>query len=170
MWKRIAVLGLLAGLLIGCGDDAEEARFRQQLKERALNDEISRAGAQFLAENARRADVVVRDSGLQYRVLSSGNGESPGLLDTVLVHYEGMRIDGETFDSSFARGEPVRFPLNRVIKGWTEALQLMRVGDEWMLYIPAELAYGARSPSDKIPPNSTLIFRVQLLGVDRAQE
>jgi len=159
-------LGALA-LLGGCGEDPEEARFRQQLVDKALNDETRRAGDAFLAENAKQPGVVVKPSGLQYKVIRQGQGAQPGPRDVVVVHYEGSRIDGEVFDSSYERGEPARFPLNQVIRGWGEGLMDMRVGGERVLYLPADLAYGARSPSVMIPANSALIFKVELLDIER---
>ncbi|SER51470.1 FKBP-type peptidyl-prolyl cis-trans isomerase FklB [Vreelandella subterranea] len=123
------------------------------------------AGAAYLAENAERDEVIVTDSGLQYEVLESGDGESPGPEDTVEVNYEGMLLDGTVFDSSFERGESVSFQVNQVIQGWQEALQAMRVGDSWILYIPADLAYG-ESGQGPIGPNEMLTFRVELLDVE----
>ncbi|GGB79980.1 hypothetical protein GCM10011352_02090 [Marinobacterium zhoushanense] len=162
-------LGLGAAVLLSaCGEDPEEARFRQELLDKALNDETRRAGDAFLAKNAEQADVVVKPSGLQYRVIRQGQGPQPGPRDVVVVHYEGKRIDGEVFDSSYQRGKPARFPLNQVIRGWSEGLMDMRVGGERVLYLPADLAYGARSPSVMIPANSALIFRVELLEVELA--
>ncbi|MCC5901751.1 MAG: FKBP-type peptidyl-prolyl cis-trans isomerase [Halomonas sp.] len=122
-------------------------------------------GDTFLAENAERDEVTVTESGLQYEVLESGDGATPGPEDTVEVNYEGMLLDGTVFDSSFERGQSVSFQVNQVIEGWQEALQLMSVGDSWMLYIPAELAYGA-SGQGPIGPNEVLTFRVELLGVE----
>ena len=123
------------------------------------------AGRAFLASNSTREGVITTDSGLQYEVLASGDGESPGRRDVVRTHYHGMLVDGRVFDSSL-RGEPLEFPVNRVISGWTEALQLMRVGDKWRLYIPPELAYGERGARGSIiGPNETLIFEVELLAV-----
>ncbi|MGO1870996.1 MULTISPECIES: FKBP-type peptidyl-prolyl cis-trans isomerase [Halomonas] len=122
-------------------------------------------GEAFLAENAEREEVTVTDSGLQYEVLESGDGATPGAEDTVEVNYEGMLLDGTVFDSSFERGEAVSFQTNQVIEGWQEALQLMSVGDSWMLYIPAELAYG-EDGQGPIGPNEMLTFRVELLGVE----
>lgn len=123
------------------------------------------AGEDFLAENAERDDVTVMESGLQYEVLESGDGESPGPQDTVEVNYEGTLLDGTVFDSSFERGESVSFQVNQVIEGWQEALQAMSVGDSWMLYIPADLAYG-ESGQGPIGPNEVLTFRVELLDVE----
>ena len=122
------------------------------------------AGRVFLAENAKRDGVVVADSGLQYEVLVSGDGPKPGPTDTVTTHYHGTFVDGSIFDSSVRRGSPASFPVNGVIKCWTEALQMMKVGDKWKITCPPELAYGASGRSG-IPPSSTLIFEVELLAV-----
>ena len=123
------------------------------------------AGEAFLAQNAQREGVVTLPSGLQYEVIEEGDGATPGRRSTVVVHYSGTLIDGTPFDSSIARGEPARFPVNRVIPGWTEALRLMRVGDKWRLFIPADLAYGDRGVGPVIAPGSTLVFEVELLEV-----
>lgn len=122
------------------------------------------AGEAFLNENKAKDGVVSLESGLQYEVLTKGEGDQPGATDVVKVHYTGTLIDGTVFDSSVERGEPVEFPLNRVIPGWTEGLQLMKEGAKWKLYVPAELAYGPRG-SGAIEPHSTLIFEVELLEV-----
>jgi len=132
-------------------------------KEREKNE---KAGKEFLAENAKREGVTTTKSGLQYEIITkSENGKKPELGDIVEVHYEGKLIDGTVFDSSIARGEPVTFPLNAVIEGWKEGLQLMQTGDKFKLFIPANLAYGENSPGEKIPANSTLIFEVELLSI-----
>jgi len=123
------------------------------------------AGEQFLADNADRDEVKVTDSGLQYEVLASGDGETPSASSTVKVHYHGTLIDGTVFDSSVNRGEPIEFPVNGVIAGWTEALQLMKTGDKWKLYIPHNLAYGAQGAGGVIGPYQALIFEVELLAV-----
>ncbi len=124
------------------------------------------AGAAFLAENAKRPGVVRLTNGLQYEVMVAGTDTTkPTLKNTVRCHYHGTLIDGTVFDSSVQRGEPISFPLNGVIKGWQEALQLMTVGSKWKLFIPSELAYGERSAGPVIGPGSTLIFEVELLGV-----
>ncbi|ASP39474.1 peptidylprolyl isomerase [Bacterioplanes sanyensis] len=153
-------------------DETIQAAFAQMRedhvrKQEALNDEMAQKSEAFLQENASREGVVVLDSGLQYEVMTAGNGEgeSPAATDTVSVHYHGTLTDGSVFDSSVDRGEPAQFPVNMVIKGWTEALQLMKPGDKWKLFIPADLAYGARSPSPKIPANAALVFEVELLEV-----
>jgi len=122
-------------------------------------------GKAFLDENAKKPDVITTDSGLQYKILTSGDGEQPQASDTVTTHYKGTLIDGREFDSSYKRDKPASFPVKGVIKGWTEALQLMHVGDKWQLYIPSELAYGATKRSELIQANSTLVFELELLGI-----
>lgn len=123
------------------------------------------AGAAFLAENAQREGIVVTDSGLQYEVVTAGDGASPGPDDQVEVHYRGTLIDGTVFDSSYDRGQTVTFGVTQVIPGWTEALQLMKEGDKYNLYIPSDLAYGAGGAGQVIGPNSTLIFEVELIKI-----
>jgi FKBP-type peptidyl-prolyl cis-trans isomerase FklB len=122
------------------------------------------AGEAFLAENGKRENVVTLPSGLQYEIITQGEGSKPSAHNTVTCHYHGTTIKGEVFDSSVRRGQPASFPLNAVIKGWTEALQLMPAGSKWKLYIPPHLAYGNRSISHEIGPNSTLIFEVELIS------
>ena len=124
------------------------------------------AGETFLAENAKRENVKVTDSGLQYEVITEGKGEVPTATDKVKVHYKGTLIDGTEFDSSYGRGKPAEFGVTQVIKGWTEALQLMSVGSKWKLYIPYNLAYGAKNQG-QIKPFSALIFEVELLGIEK---
>ncbi len=136
----------------------------QELSEKAGADNIAQ-GTAFLAENKLVEGVTVTDSGLQYRVLQSGTGASPEATSTVETHYEGTLIDGTVFDSSYQRGETVSFPVNGVIPGWTEALQLMKEGDIWELAIPADLAYGAQGAGGTIQPHSTLKFKVELIKV-----
>jgi FKBP-type peptidyl-prolyl cis-trans isomerase len=122
-------------------------------------------GEKFLAENAQREGVTVTDSGLQYEVLVAGDGPKPTATDKVNVHYHGTLINGDVFDSSVDRGEPISFPLNRVIAGWTEGVQLMPVGSKYKFFIPSELAYGERGAGGRIGPNATLIFEVELLEI-----
>jgi FKBP-type peptidyl-prolyl cis-trans isomerase FklB len=122
------------------------------------------AGEAFLAENGKRENVVTLPSGLQYEIIKQGDGPKPLATNTVTCHYHGTTIKGEVFDSSVKRGQPASFPLNGVIKGWTEALQLMPVGSKWKLFIPPQLAYGNRNISREIGPNSTLIFEVELIS------
>ena len=123
------------------------------------------AGKAFLEENAKRDQVSVTESGLQFEVLNAGEGEKPGPTSTVRTHYHGTLINGDVFDSSYQRGEPAEFPVNGVIKGWTEALQLMPVGAKWRLYVPYDLAYGEQGAGGAIKPYSTLIFDVELLAI-----
>lgn len=122
-------------------------------------------GEQYLAENKARDGVVELESGLQYKVLEKGEGASPEVDDTVVVHYRGTLLDGTEFDSSYSRGEPAALGVNRVIKGWQEALQLMKVGSKWQIAVPAELAYGDRGAGNVIGPNSTLLFDIELLEI-----
>ena len=122
-------------------------------------------GEAFLAENAKKEGVKTLPSGLQYRVLKEGDGKHPTKADQVVVHYKGMLIDGTEFDSSHKRGEPAKFGVTQVIKGWTEALQLMKEGSKWMLYIPWRLAYGDKGTGKLIGPNETLVFEVELIAV-----
>ena len=149
---------------------AESVRDREMEKQKALGDTQAKVGLDFLAKNAKRDGVTSTETGLQYEVITQGSseGENPIATDVVSVHYHGTLIDGTVFDSSVERNEPAEFPLNKVIKGWTEALQLMKVGDKWKLYIPSDIAYGARSPSPNIPANSALIFEVELLEIKKS--
>ena len=143
-------------------------REEQMEKQKIESEGAVKKGEEFLATNAKKDGVSSTESGLQYEVLTSGSGDSPKAEDTVEVHYHGTLIDGSVFDSSVERGSPAKFPVNRVISGWTEALQLMKVGDKWRLTIPSELAYGAQSPSPKIPANSALVFEVELLSIEKS--
>lgn len=139
-----------------------------QREERTVRaEENLQKGRDFLEKNAVKKGVVTLPSGLQYRIIEKGSGASPGPADTVSVHYKGTLIDGTEFDSSYRRGKPAMFQTGRVIKGWTEALQLMHEGSKWELFIPPDLAYGARGAGSAIEPNSTLIFEVQLISVVR---
>lgn len=122
-------------------------------------------GDAFLAANAKKEGVVTLPSGLQYKVIKSGTGKAPAAGDTVETHYRGTLIDGTEFDSSYKRGQAVTFPVNGVIPGWTEALQKMKEGDKWQLFIPPNLAYGERGAGREIGPNATLIFEVELIAV-----
>ena len=134
--------------------------------EQQIAREQKAAGEKFLAENAKRAGVKTTASGLQYEVIEATLGQKPKASDKVRVHYEGTLTDGTVFDSSYKRGEPITFGLNQVIKGWTEGLQLMSVGSKYKLYIPYELGYGAQGAGGSIPPYATLIFTVELLGIE----
>jgi len=148
-----------------------KADFLQQLREAMAQKQSEQAaknleeGKAFLAENAKKEGVVTTSSGLQYKILQGGNGATPKAEDTVVTHYRGTLIDGREFDSSYKRNQPATFPVKGVIKGWTEALQLMKVGDKWQLFIPSDIAYGATKRSELIQPNSTLIFELELLDI-----
>ena len=154
-------------------EELEEAftEFQKQMQAKQLETakkaaaENAKVGAAFLATNGKKDGVKTTESGLQYKVLKRGAGATPKASSQVQVHYEGRLISGNIFDSSIKRGTPAEFPVNGVIKGWTEALQLMKEGDEWELYIPSTLGYGTRGAGADIGPNATLIFRVNLLKV-----
>ena len=126
-----------------------------------------KAGQAYLAANGKQPGVITLPDGLQYKIVHAGadSGQKPAATDEVRVNYEGKLLNGKVFDSSFARGVPAEFEVDRLIPAWTEALQMMKPGDEWILYVPANLAYGDQGAGDDIPPNATLVFRIQLLGV-----
>ena len=148
-----------------------KAEFQQQLraellrKQNEIGEKNLAEGKAFLAENAKKEGVVTTSSGLQYKILKKGDGATPKLDDTVVTHYKGTLIDGREFDSSYKRKQPATFPVKGVIKGWTEALQLMKAGAKWQLFIPSDIAYGATKRSELIQPNSTLVFELELLEV-----
>jgi FKBP-type peptidyl-prolyl cis-trans isomerase FkpA len=148
-----------------------QGAMRQKIKEKKMKEgEKNKVeGEKFLAENAKKEGVKVTESGLQYTIIKEGSGPHPKATDVVNVHYKGMFLDGKEFDSSYSRGKPATFPLNRVIKGWTEGLQLMKVGAKWKFFIPSEIAYGERGKGE-IGPNAALIFEVELLGIDIPKE
>ncbi len=145
---------------------AEVQKSIQEIQEKKAK-ELSEAGELFLAENGKKPGIITTESGLQYEVLTAGNGEKPIASDKVKVHYEGKLIDGKVFDSSIKRGEPIIFAVSQVISGWTEALQLMPVGSKWRVYIPQNLAYGQRGAGGSIPPYAALIFDVELLSIEK---
>lgn len=130
-----------------------------------INAQNIQVGKEFLENNAKKEGVVCLPSGLQYQVLQVGTGKKPGATDKVRCHYHGMLLDGTVFDSSVQRGEPAEFGVNQVIQGWVEALQLMEEGAKWRLFIPSDMAYGARGAGQSIPPHATLIFDVELIKV-----
>ncbi len=138
---------------------------KMQELEQAAAKEASAEGEKFLADNAKRDEVTVTESGLQYEVITTGEGEKPAAESTVSVHYHGTFANGDVFDSSVERGQPAEFPVNGVIAGWTEALQLMTEGSKWKLTIPYDLAYGERGSQGAIPPYATLVFDVELLSI-----
>ena len=169
--KKILAIAMVALLMTGmasCGgnntsetSNTEEAtpEYGQQIKDNKT------IGREFMEQNAKNDSVTQTQSGLQYMVLKEGTGAKPGPTDEVTVHYTGRLLDGTVFDSSVERGEPATFPLDKVIPGWTEGLQLMSEGSKYRLFIPSELAYGSKGSGDKILPNSTLIFDVELIKV-----
>jgi len=142
---------------------------KSKSRQKEEGDKNLKEGEAFLAANAKKEGVKVLPSGLQYKVLKAGKGNTPKSTDTVRVHYHGTLVDGTVFDSSVERKEPAEFGVGQVISGWTEALQLMKEGDKWQVFIPAKLAYGERAPGGKIGPNATLIFDVELLGIVKGQ-
>ncbi len=142
----------------------QEVVAEQKQKAAAANAE---AGKKFLEENAKKDGIKVTASGLQYQVIEEGAGDNPAATDIVKVHYEGTLISGQIFDSSIKRGEPVEFPLNQVIPGWTEGVQLMKPGAKYKFFIPSALAYGERGAGEMIGPNSTLIFDVELIEIKK---
>lgn len=146
---------------------AQQLMEKQQAKLTAQGAEAAKKGEAFLAENGKKAGVTTTDSGLQYEVITAGEGASPAASDIVTVHYKGTLINGEVFDSSYDRGQPIQFPLDRVIPGWTEGVQLMKKGAKHRLVIPANLAYGESGSGEKIGPNETLIFEVELLDFEK---
>ena len=143
-----------------------EMRQKQQEKMQAEGAANKKEGEDFLAANKSKEGVVTLPSGLQYKILTEGTGPKPTASDTVVCNYRGTLINGTEFDSSYKRGQPATFPVGGVIKGWTEALQLMPVGSKWQLFIPSDLAYGERGPSPEIGPDSTLIFEVELMSIE----
>jgi FKBP-type peptidyl-prolyl cis-trans isomerase FklB len=146
----------------------KETQGKADAKMQQLGEANKKAGDAFLAANKAKEGVVTLPSGLQYKIIKQGTGPKPAATDTVVCNYRGTLLDGTEFDSSYKRGQPATFALNQVIKGWTEAVQLMPVGSKWQLFIPADLAYGARA-AGPISPNSTLIFDVELMSIQEAK-
>lgn len=148
----------------------EAAKVREEFMKKMQNEfagKSQKGGKAFLAENKKKEGVVTTASGLQYMVLSEGNGPKPKATDRVSVHYRGTLVNGTEFDSSYKRGQPATFAVNGVIPGWTEALQIMKVGSKYRLFIPSNLAYGERGTGQQIGPNATLIFEVELLAIEK---
>jgi FKBP-type peptidyl-prolyl cis-trans isomerase len=166
--------GLAGGKTLLTDDEAQAAimavqndiRQKQQEKMQAAGAVNKKDGEAFLAGNKAKEGVVTLPSGLQYKILKEGTGPKPAATDSVVCNYRGTLINGTEFDSSYKRGQPATFPVSGVIKGWTEALQLMPVGSKWQLFIPSDLAYGERGPDPSIGSNATLIFEVELLSID----
>ena len=150
-------------------------KFQQDMKMKQMEasmgkaEENKKAGAAFLAENKKKEGVIETETGLQYKVVTEGSGPMPASTDVVTVHYRGKLLDGTVFDASYDRGEPIEFPLDRVIPGWTEGLQLMNVGSKYEFYISSELAYGDQGAGETIPAGATLIFEVELLSFKPAE-
>ncbi len=144
---------------------ALQAKQQERMKE--VGEKNKKEGEPFLAANKKKDGVITLASGLQYKIIKNGGGNSPKATDSVTVNYRGTLIDGTEFDSSYKRGQPATFPVNGVIKGWTEALQLMKEGSKWQLFIPSELAYGDRGAGKDIGPNAVLIFEVELVSVNQ---
>jgi FKBP-type peptidyl-prolyl cis-trans isomerase len=147
-----------------------DIRKKQQELAQVAGEANKKQGVAFLEANKTKEGVVTLPSGLQYKVLQAGNGPKPAATDTVVCNYRGTLLDNTEFDSSYKRGQPATFPVTGVIKGWTEALQLMPVGSKWQLFIPADLAYGDRGAGGQIGPGSTLIFEVELLSIQSAEK
>lgn len=152
-------------LLVNANQSQSVIQAYLSAKQKQKGDASLQIGKKFLAENKKKQGVIELPDGLQYMVIKEGTGSMPIASDTVSVHYHGTLIDGTVFDSSIERGEPAEFPVNAVIKGWTEALELMKVGSKYKLFIPSDLAYGDRAAGPKISANSTLIFEVELLKI-----
>ena len=142
-----------------------EVRKKQEAEAQVAGEANMKEGEAFLADNKTKEGVVTLPSGLQYKILAPGTGPKPSASDTVVCNYRGTFINGTEFDSSYKRGQPASFPVGQVIKGWTEALQLMPVGSKWQLFIPPDLAYGQRGAGGSIGPNATLVFEVELLSI-----
>ena len=142
-----------------------EIHKRMQAAKEEASKAVIEEGTKYLEENAKRDEVTVTESGLQYEVIAEGDGETPVAASTVRVHYHGTLINGTTFDSSYERGQPAEFPVGGVIKGWTEALQKMPVGSKWKLYVPYNLAYGERGAGGAIGPYQALVFEIELLDI-----
>lgn len=159
----IAAMGL--GLSANTLAATDSTNGQSNMQAQSIADKNKATGQAFLAANKKKQGVVTLADGLQYKVLEEGKGAKPSATDTVTVDYAGKLVNGTEFDSSYKRGEPASFPVNAVIPGWVEALQLMPVGSTWELYIPSELAYGESGAGDAIGPNETLIFKVHLIGI-----
>lgn len=143
----------------------KEMRAKKEAEQKTVGERNKKAGEAFLAENKKKQGVITLPSGLQYKVIKAGSGKKPVATDTVTTHYKGTLIDGTEFDSSYKRGKPATFPVNGVIPGWTEVLQIMEEGAKWLVFIPPNLAYAERGAGQSIGPNSTLIFEIELISI-----
>lgn len=169
MFLRTCLAAIAVLTLAACEENVMDGIDRMRAERRAAAEAIVQQSKAFLAENATKEGVKTTPSGLQYKVVRAVSPDTPRptAQDRVRVHYEGKLVDGSTFDSSYARGQPIEFAVTEVIAGWTEGLQLMRPGEEFMLYVPAEIGYGAQGGGDDIPPNAALVFKVELLSFER---
>jgi FKBP-type peptidyl-prolyl cis-trans isomerase FklB len=152
------------------GSFEKEMMAKQEERKKTIGAKNQKEGEEFLAENKKKEGIQTLPSGMQYKVIKAGSGKKPTLTDTVTTHYRGTLIDGKEFDSSYRRGKPATFPVNGVIRGWTEALQLMEEGAKWQLFIPSSLAYGERGAGQMIGPHATLIFEVELISIQEKKE
>jgi len=167
--------GVLGGKLLMTDQEIQETmmafqkemRAKQEEANKQLGEKNKKEGEIFLAQNKTKEGVKTLPSGLQYKVVKAGTGKKPKATDTVVTHYKGTLLDGTEFDSSYKRNQPATFKVNGVIRGWTEALQLMEEGAKWILYVPAALAYGDRGAGQQIGPNATLIFEVELISIQQ---
>jgi FKBP-type peptidyl-prolyl cis-trans isomerase len=156
----------MRNLIVERREKVREDQLRKAQEERAKN---AQEAVDFLEENDKKEGVKTTESGLQYLIITEGEGDSPNPEDMVTVHYRGTFIDGEEFDSSYAREKPQTFKANGVIKGWTEALQMMKVGSKWQIFVPPDLAYGRGGMGQRIPPNKLLVFEIELLSIKKTE-
>lgn len=164
--KKLIMASMIALGMLGMAAQADATTSNTTGTTKMTNTTTDK-GAAFLEANKSKEGVVTLPDGLQYKIIKEGTGPKPTISDTVTVHYAGTLVDGTEFDSSYKRGQPISFPVSGVIKGWTEALQLMPAGSTWELFIPADLAYGSRGAPPVIGPNEVLIFKVELISVDK---
>lgn len=152
-------------------NDVKQQMIQKKMAEREAQGKVNaEAGKKFLAENAKKEGIKTLDSGIQYRVIASGKGESPKADDVVFAHYEGRLLDGTVFDSSYQRGQALKFSLDGVIKGWSEIIQQMKPGDKWEVFIPSDMAYGDKGAGEVIGPNQTLIFDIELISFNPSKD
>jgi len=165
--NKDTVLSAITAVFAGKGEQPDQAAFEEAAKmvQEVATKELRAAGEEFLAKNKDAEGIVITDSGLQYRVIEEGEGETPKPTEQVTVHYTGKLVDGKVFDSSIPRGEPTQFGVTQVIPGWVEGLQLMKPGAKYEFFIPQELAYGERGSQGAIPPFAALIFEVELIKI-----
>lgn len=170
MYRKAFIFTLLVALVPALGIAQDDEDKLESEKDKASYSVEEEAELKFLQANAKKEGVIQLEDGLQYKVLTSGTGKSPVATDMVQAHYESRLVTGEIFDSSYERGTPVTLPVDSVIPGWSEALQLMKEGDKWELYVPNALAFGERGSPPRIPPFATLIFKIELIRVLSEEE